>query len=530
VNVLESLTRRALEQPELVAHEWRGRTLTFAQLWSRATALGTALERSLGDSREPVVVFGHKHPDMLTCMLACLLTGHPYVPVDSSLPADRVRSILTASAAGLVLAPEDADRIGETPPGTVVWESADLERVCSPPTASDASDGSDAGSSSPGAPRATAPDEAQYIIFTSGSTGTPKGVQIARSSVDRFTGWLVDLVSGHVAFEGRRQATVINQAPFSFDLSVMDLMLAWATGSRLVHIDRDHILRLADLFTTLAESDADAWVSTPSFADLCLASDEFNETLLPHLRIFLFCGETLPHATAARLRERFPSAAVINTYGPTESTVAVTSIKVDEQVLRDHPTLPVGATKPGSVILILGPDGSPLPEGEKGEIVIGGDTVSMGYYRRDDLTERAFARIDTPAYTGWAYRTGDAGFQRDGQLFFAGRLDFQVKLHGYRIEIEDIEANLRELPGVLQAVVVPRYAVDSPTTVTSLHAVVQPTELPTGSTLSATVALKRVLRERLPDYMIPKTMSFVAEIPMTPNGKADRAAVAAMTA
>jgi D-alanine--poly(phosphoribitol) ligase subunit 1 len=186
---------------------------------------------------------------MLTCMLACLLSAHPYVPVDSSLPADRVRSILTASAAGLVLAPEDADRIGETPPGTVVWESADLERVCSPPTASDASDGSDAGSSSPGAPRATAPDEAQYIIFTSGSTGTPKGVQIARSSVDRFTGWLVDLVSGHVAFEGGRQATVINQAPFSFDLSVMDLMLAWATGSRLVHIDRDHIsgvLRMLD--------------------------------------------------------------------------------------------------------------------------------------------------------------------------------------------------------------------------------------------------------------------------------------------
>ena len=527
MNVLESLTRRALEQPDLVAHEWRGRTLTFSQLWSRASALGTALDRSVGDSREPVVVFGHKHPDMITCMLACLLSGHPYIPVDSSLPADRVRSILTASAAALVLAPEDADRIGETPPGTVVWESTDLERVCG---GSAVDDRAEAAGKAPATLHATTPEEAQYIIFTSGSTGTPKGVQIARSSVDHFTGWLVNLVSRHVDLDGDRQATVINQAPFSFDLSVMDLMLAWATGSRLVHIDRDHILRLGELFAALATSDADAWVSTPSFADLCLASDEFDETLLPHLRIFLFCGETLPHATAARLRQRFPKAAVINTYGPTESTVAVTSIDVDDQVLREHPTLPVGAAKPGTSILILGPDGSPLPDGEKGEIVIGGDTVSMGYYRRDDLTERAFALIDTPAYTGWAYRTGDAGFQRDGQLFFAGRLDFQVKLHGYRIEIEDIEANLRELPGVLQAVVVPRYAVDSPTTVTSLHAVVQPTELPTGSTLSATVALKRVLRERLPDYMIPKTMSFVAEIPMTPNGKADRAAVAAMTA
>ena len=262
------------------------------------------------------------------------------------------------------------------------------------------------------------------------------------------------------------------------------------------------------------------WVSTPSFADLCLASETFNADLLPQLRTFLFCGEALSNETARELRRRFPQAQVVNTYGPTESTVAVTSVVCDEKLLDAFPVLPVGRVKPGTTIQICVPDGTLADEGEAGEIVIAGDTVSLGYFGQPELTAERFTTVDGQR----AYRTGDAGFLRERMLHFAGRIDFQVKLHGYRIEIEDIETNLRTLPEVQHAVVLPVSKEGGP--ITHLHAFVQLLEVP-ESPLRKTVALRKQLKELLPDYMIPKSFSYVEAIPLTTNGKADRAALKA---
>ena len=176
------------------------------------------------------------------------------------------------------------------------------------------------------------------------------------------------------------------------------------------------------------------------------------------MEMFLFCGETLTNETAGSLLERFPKTQVYNTYGPTESTVAVTEICVDYQINETYNPLPVGKAKPGTIIKIM--DGEEeLPEGEKGEIVIIGNTVSKGYFKNEDENRRAFFQYNHDGNPCVAYRTGDKGYFKDGWLFYCGRIDLQIKLHGYRMEIEDVEKNLMKVQGVEKAVVVPIFEV-----------------------------------------------------------------------
>lgn len=217
-----------------------------------------------------------------------------------------------------------------------------------------------------------------YIIFTSGSTGTPKGVQISADCLNHYLDWSVGLGS---AAEEKDGQVFLNQAPFSFDLSVMDLYTSLASGGTLYCLEKTVQSDYRLLMQSLGASKANVWVSTPSFAEVCLSEKSFSEELLPKLQVFLFCGETLGNRTVQKLQERFPKAAVVNTYGPTESTVAVTDVLVTPQMARETEPLPVGRAKPGTRIEIRDEAGTVLPDGEKGEIIILGDTVSTGYYR-----------------------------------------------------------------------------------------------------------------------------------------------------
>ncbi len=308
--------------------------------------------------------------------------------------------------------------------------------------------------------------------------------------------------------------TFLNQAPFSFDLSVMDLYLSLATGGTLFSITADQIANPKLLYQALAASRVTSWVSTPSFAQMCLVEKTFNARMLPGVRRFLFCGETLAPEVASQLLDRFPGARVWNTYGPTEATCCTTSIDIDRRVLAEYSPLPVGYPKPDTRILILD-DGKEAGEGERGEIVIAGPNVSTGYLGRPDLNERAFFKVGALR----AYRTGDLGHYEKGMLFFEGRMDDQIKLHGYRIELGDIEANLCTLPGIRDAVVVP---VIKQGFADSLAAFVILGEAPTVSNFQLTLDLKAKLGERLPPYMVPRKFYCLERFPMTPNGKADR--------
>jgi D-alanine--poly(phosphoribitol) ligase subunit 1 len=478
MHLLDRIDHWGRTTPDRIAHRSGARTLTYGELLARSDALAAWIQAELGDTHVPIAVHGHKEPEMLIAFLAAVKSGRPYVPIDYSIPPARVDRILQNADAALVLTPERVAALAN-------------EKVDAKPERLEGND-------------------PFYILFTSGSTGEPKGVVITLANLEHFVGWMM----GEQKFAEAGE-TFLNQAPFSFDLSVMDLYCSLATGGTLHSVTKDDVANLKNLYQSIAASGVSTWVSTPSFAQMCLIEKSFAQPMLPNLRRFLFCGETLAPETASQLIERFPQAQVWNTYGPTEATVATTSMIVDRSVLAEFNPLPVGRSMVGSGIAIVGEKGERVPEGERGEIVITGPNVSPGYLRRPDLTAKAFAPYEEQP----AYRTGDWGRDRGGLIFFEGRMDSQVKVNGYRIELGDLEANLRALPEVADAVVLP---VQKAGKIDALAAFIVLTGEKTGTDFERTAGLKKSLGERLPAYMVPRKFQYLDSFPMTPNGKADR--------
>jgi D-alanine--poly(phosphoribitol) ligase subunit 1 len=346
-------------------------------------------------------------------------------------------------------------------------------------------------------------------MFTSGSTGTPKGVPITAGCLADFIDWM------ETAYAFSKDDVFLNQGPYSFDLSVTDMYPCLVTGATLFSITRTHIENPGRLFDALAASGVSIWVSTPSFAQFCLAERRFDRTMLPRLRRMLFNGELLAPNVVQQLFERFPDAEIWNMYGPTEATVAVTAVRVTPDILKRYPALPIGFPKPRTQVLVVDEHGAPLPPGERGEVVIAGPNVSPGYLNAPDATAHSFFRL----HEQQAYRTGDLGHFEDGMLFFDGRIDSQFKLHGYRIEPGDIEAHLAALPGVQDAIVIP---VRRNGRVDSIHAFVVLRDRPSGSDFEIGTALQAQLAERLPAHMVPRRFRVLETLPLTVNGKVDR--------
>ena len=471
--------------------------ITYDQLWGQSDKLAAYIKSKCKEDKTPIVVYGHKNPFMLVAFLASVKSGRAYVPIDINVPRNRIESIVDSVNPKLILTTEDFPPYKDYLCINIVEDSSVFETKAEI-TSSDW----------------IKEDEVYYIIFTSGSTGNPKGVQITYSALNHFTEWALTL-----GMTEKKRKCFINQAPFSFDLSVMDLYMCLASESCLFALEKEIQGDYKKLFRQLKKSNADIWVSTPSFADLCLADPSFSQALLPNMGLFLFCGETLTNKTVRSLLERFPKAQVYNTYGPTESTVAVTEICVDHKINEKYNPLPVGKAKSGTVIKIMD-EGEELSEGEKGEIVIIGNTVSKGYLKNEAENQRSFFWYDLDDRSVRAYRTGDKGYFKDGWLFYCGRLDLQIKLHGYRMEIEDVEKNLMKVRGVEKAVVVPVFEVGGGK-IRYLKAYCIYDQL-VENTAWLQKKIKKEMSEFVPDYMIPRKIQLVDEIPITANGKVDR--------
>ena len=542
----EKMVARMPERPAVVSQGYP--TLTYRALAVASNRVAHLLLEHTRD-RLPVVVLGHKSPLMVASFLGCLKSGHAFVPVDTEMPASRLLDIVGQLGDPLLLATEDVPQVvaDAIPASHRIDVRPQLEGLDAAGVARDA---------------VTDPalwvrgDQTQYIIFTSGSTGRPKGIEVSADNVAHLMAWLGTLP---VIWRGR--CAFLDQPPYSFDLSEYELVGALSTGGTLHAVNRETLAHMGSLFESLAASGIEVWVSTPSFADMCLVDKSFSAELLPSVGLFLFCGETLHHNTARELRRRFPHAVIANTYGPTEATVAVTYCEVTDAMLDDPTPLPVGRPRPGVTLRVLDREtGEPCPAGEEGEIVIAGPSVAKGYYRNKEKTRAAFfemeeptdsvpnsgapadANPNAPAGSGAdrgrtlrAYRTGDLGFlDADGTLHYGGRADSLIKLNGFRIELGDVEENIAQLPFVEQVAVVP---VSRDGRITHLRACVA---LRPGARASLAAAdgacegdfaitrhIKDELAKRLPPYMIPRKVVIMDELPMTPNGKVDRKLLAA---
>lgn len=491
MELLDRVRQWAENEPNRIAfRNTKGECLTYGQLERRSDCLARKLGRMLPDRSRPVAVLGQKQPAMLCCFLAAMKSGHPYVPLDSTQPEARLEFLLQDSGAGLLLCCE--------PPGPL------LETACKlgPEELSRAMEPERDMQDMPLFP--VLGEEIVYLIYTSGSTGNPKGVKVPCRAAEQFCRWADSLSAG------LQNRVYLNQASYSFDLSVMDTFSALYSGSAVFSLIKSGTADFHSLFTGLRESGITIWVSTPSFALLCLSDRGFSEELLPQLRQFLFCGETLEIKLAKKLMERFPKAELINTYGPTETTVAVTAVRIGSEQIEKGEPLPVGVPAPACRLQIADEAGSPLPDGAWGEVLIGGEVLSAGYTSQEE-TEKRFFQMGTGEA---GFRTGDRGKLQNGMLHLSGRLDRQIKLHGCRVEPEEAACAIRSLTGIEAAEVTPVFQNGR---AVRLCAWVQQEE--GGRWDSQTI--RRELGKQLPACLIPKEIRFLPQLPLTPNGKAD---------
>ena len=458
------------------------RSLSYLELKVRSDALAAHLSNLHLEERSPIAVLGHKEPEMLIAFLGCIKAGHPYAPIDIALPRHRIDGIIRSSGAQITLI---SDSVREASAAVV----RDVAR------------------------HPMSPSDPFYIIFTSGSTGSPKGVVITLGCLTDFIEWME---AEHRFSEGE---VFLNQVPYSFDVSVMDTYLPLLTGGTVFSIGKDHIEKPIQLFQALANSAVSMWISTPAFAQLCLSERTFNQDMLPQLKWLLLAGEALLPSLVSQLYDRFPRAEVWNGYGPTETTILRSSVRIDREMLALYTSLPIGFPKTRTRIVLLDSEGNPVKPGDQGEIVVAGPNVSPGYLNAPEANAKAFFELDGTR----AYRTGDLGHFQDGMLFFDGRIDNQIKLYGYRIELGDVEVHLSALPDVRDVIVLP---VSKGGHAVSLRACVVLKERTQESDFTTANRLRAQLAERLPAYMLPRTFVFLDKLPMTVNGKVDRAKMA----
>ncbi|MBS4175320.1 D-alanine--poly(phosphoribitol) ligase subunit DltA [Bacillus sp. FJAT-49736] len=497
MNIIKSVQQLAVMYPDRSAFINRDDSVTYGELWDQSNRLATYIKKHAEQQRSPIIVYGHMAPEMVISFLGSVKAGHPYIPVDVSIPIDRVKRILESSKAEFFLVTEEIESsYFESYPIKMI-QSEELHHILSRHT-DEASE-----------ENWVKEEDTFYIIYTSGSTGNPKGVQITTNNLHSYVKWMLE------DFPIEEHRVFLNQAPFSFDLSVMDLYPSLCTGGTLLAITKDMIANPKLLFEELKRSNIHVWTSTPSFAQMCLMEPSFTNEMLPNLEVFLFCGEVLSAEVARQLKERFPRARVFNLYGPTEATVAITMVEVTDKLLAEHSILPIGFCKRDTRLLIVDEDGKQLPEGEKGEMIIVGPSVSIGYLGEKELTNKSFFIKDGER----AYKTGDAGFEKNGLFYYQGRLDFQVKVHGYRMELEEIEYNIAKSQFVEACVVVPVYKDGK---VDYLSAMIVPGKHSFEKEYQLTGAIKKELSKLLPAYMVPRKFSYTHSLPMTPNGKVDR--------
>jgi D-alanine--poly(phosphoribitol) ligase subunit 1 len=447
---------------------------TYRQVFRHAAYL----REKLGTERKnPVLVCGHKHPGMLAGFLACMASGRPFVPIDQSLPDARIQQIarITEAQHAIIC---DAN-----------VELAEIETI-------DASQRREAPSDAL-FDNTVAGLDTVYIIFTSGTTSEPKGVEIPMEALDDFLDWTVNSLFP----EPPVQKVWMNQAILSFDLSVFEIWTSLATGGTIVALSSASNRNIRAAFRDLSKHGAQIWVSTPSYADLCLLDRRFSSEKIPTLEDFVFCGEVLSHQTAHMLKQRFPQSRIWNLYGPTEATCATSGLEITTEILEKHATLPVGRPKPGTRISI-----------EAGEIIISGANVSTGYINRPELTAQQFFENNGLR----SYRTGDMGrFDASGNLFCLGRADAQIKLNGYRIELGEIESSIRSFGGVDSVVCID---VREAGKVTAIGCCYCGDEQDSND-------LEKSLKLTLPAYMVPSIFLQVDKLPLNSNGKIDRQAV-----
>ncbi len=496
-NVLSYLEHSAARVPNKIAVIDPDSNCTYAQLLQSAQQIGSALSHHVSP-RQPVVVWMEKSIPALATFLGIAYAGGFYVYISPEQPRSRLEQILSVAQSSVVIT---------TKTGVNKWQEEALpgqvlcyEDLISAPVEPERLEA---------LRRKSYDTDPLYCNFTSGSTGTPKGVVVSHRSVIDFIGVFPEL------FHITEDDVLANQAPFDFDVSVKDIYSALKTGATLVLVPKKYFSVVTQLLDYLCEHKVTTLIWAVSALCLIAQFRGFTYRIPESVNKVLFSGEQMPIKFLRQWQQYLPNASYVNLYGPTEITCNCTYYRIDHMV-EEGETLPIGQPFPNEKVFLLNSDNQlVMGSGEQGELCVAGTALALGYWNAPEQTEKAFViNPVNPHYPERIYRTGDlAYYGENGDLYFAGRKDFQIKHMGHRIELEEIEAAINMQQGIERCCCV--YDHDRSRLIAFYVGAMESKDL------------KKALYDVLPTYMIPNTMKQLEALPITANGKMDRKALLA---
>lgn len=489
----EPFLAQSAQRPSQLAVVSPDRKLTYAELADYSTRVGHWLRNHGAQPNNLVAVVMEKGWEQVVAVLGVLQSGAAYVPLDPTLPKERLWSLLDQAQADLVVTQPCIDQIVEWPTG--------IRRL-------QVSDGGLAGLDKTPLPTVQTQTDLAYVIFTSGSTGQPKGVMIdQRGPVNT----IHDINQRfHVGPDDR----VLALSSLSFDLSVYDIFGMLAAGGTIVMPDASESRDPASWAETIEREQVTVWNSVPALMNLLVEYLQGRGQRLPaSLRLTLLSGDWIPLDLPKQMLQWSETSRVISLGGATEASVWSILYPIDK-VDANWKNIPYGRAMVNQHMYVFNNTLEPCPMWVPGQLYIGGVGVARGYWRDEEKTGASF--IVHPRSGERIYRTGDMGrYLPDGNIEFLGREDFQVKIQGYRIELGEIESALEQHPAVRTSVV----AAAGPVTGDKrLVGYVVPEQLP-GPPPSE---LRQFLRRKLPEYMVPALYVVLEQLPLTANGKVDR--------
>ncbi|MFJ1551947.1 amino acid adenylation domain-containing protein, partial [Streptomyces sp. NPDC088246] len=497
---------RALATPDAVAVVSGEETLTYSELMARANRLAHHLRDAGVGAECAVALCLERGPDMVAAVLAVWQAGAAYVPLDPGYPTDRLEFMLADSGATVLVGHRRvaADLAARGALDTVVWwdDPATRKAIATRPT------------TSPDVP--VHPQQLAYVIYTSGSTGRPKGVQITHGGVVNRLSWMQDQ---HRLTAADR---VLHKTPLTFDASVWELLWPLVNGAELV-LAAPGLQGDLDYLVELLESRRITVVQfVPSLFKLFVTHTWPSS--LSALRAVFCGGEALAAADVARFYAKNATAVVANLYGPTENTIdAASTVCSRVDAMTDWSPgglVPIGLPLTNVRLMVLDERLNPVPVGIAGELYIAGAGLARAYGHRPALTAERFVADPFAGDGSRAYRSGDqVRWRADGRLEFLGRIDQQVKVHGFRIEPGEIEEALTGHPRVRSAVVTAWGEGED----RRLVAYLVPADHTEG--IPAVGDLREHLRRSVPEFMVPSVFVELADLPLAPNGKLNRAAL-----
>jgi amino acid adenylation domain-containing protein len=511
------LTKSAKNYPDKPAVWARGRSITYRELDERSNQVAHFLRQRGVQKGDRVGLFFPKCVESIVSMLGVLKAGGVYVPLDPQAPSDRIgyiigncgiRILITNAERRSALAPETLGTLdccllveGDGNGNDLVGWS----QLSEYPAAD--------------APKVTLVEtDLAYILYTSGSTGRPKGVMLTHQNALTFVEWCAE------EFQVRSEDRLSNHAPLHFDLSVFDVYNTLEAGATVYMITEDLALFPTSLSNFIETQGITIWYSVPSALMLLLLHGRVTAEKLKSLRIILFAGEVFPMKYLRQLADVSTTSELYNLYGPTETNVC-TYYKVERDRLATLDKLPIGIACANTECFSVTPEGQLAKDGEAGELLVRGPSVTNGYWADPEKTKKMVVPNHFQEnFDEKMYRTGDiVTVGEDGNYYFQGRRDSQIKSRGYRIELGEIESALLSHPDVREACVL---AVPDEVIGNRIRAVVVPHVAGSLGVLQ----LQQYCASRVPKYMIPELIDLYDELPKTSTGKIDRVKLASESA